>query len=101
MFVFAFRIEWAERRFDFACRSHTPLNDISNREELRRPCRAWIIPNLFRSPFPNDIAIMQQQNTICDGEGLLLVMGYIDRRDPCLLQNIAQFVEQVLLERAV
>ena len=85
MFVFAIQGEYAEICFDFLCQSNHAFDDIAHPQHPRRPCGVGIRPHFIGCAVADDLAVVQEENSVSDGEGFILVVCDIDRGDFCFI----------------
>ncbi len=52
-----------------------------------------MIPNIGGRSVADDLAVVQQQNSVCNRKGFIMIMRDVNSGDFCLMQNVAQFIE--------
>src|SRR5829696_8572781 len=71
----------------FLLSTYFPLDHISQPHELRHKGRLWHCPHFRWCARADDPSVVQDQNTISNGEGFLLIVSYINGGNICLMQN--------------
>src|SRR5687767_5578328 len=71
---------------------HLSLDHISQPQELRHKGGLWPGPHFCWRACTDDLTVVQDQNSICNCEGFLLIVSDIDGGNICLTQNGAQLV---------
>src|SRR5687767_3378935 len=76
----------------FLLSTYLPLDHISQPQELCNKGGLWHCPHFCWCACADDPSVVQDQNSIGNGEGFLLIVSDINGWNICLMQNGAQLI---------